>query len=281
MAFESAVYVKDYHTLDDDGVSFADFAREKNFYTQLGPIFDALNPRTVHTEAEADFLEIVTQDVTGETRDYMSFLDLTCGVGRHALTLAGRGHDVTAVDYSQHLLDIAAAKDGTQSVRFVQSDLRDFDVGRTVDCAYSMWDAYVYLSQPKDMQAFASRCHAAVRPDGALVLDSRNYWASPPGASLTHRRWEVGQYAVERIARKETFLDDRVHETIYTIIITDKGSGNVSTVVDQELVRVFDESDLEQYLDGSFRVTRHFGDFDGQPYDKSSSPRSILVAQRV
>lgn len=49
--------------------------------------------------------------------------DIGCGTGRHTLRLAAAGADVTAVDFSEAMLNRARAKPGAGSVNFVCHDL--------------------------------------------------------------------------------------------------------------------------------------------------------------
>src|SRR6185295_7626510 len=49
--------------------------------------------------------------------------DIGCGTGRHALRLAAAGAQVTAVDFSQEMLNRARAKPGAERVQFIQHDI--------------------------------------------------------------------------------------------------------------------------------------------------------------
>src|SRR5262245_54324212 len=53
----------------------------------------------------------------------LDVLDLGCGTGRHALWLANSGAKVTAVDFSEGMLDRARRKPGADAVRFLAHDL--------------------------------------------------------------------------------------------------------------------------------------------------------------
>jgi malonyl-CoA O-methyltransferase len=53
----------------------------------------------------------------------LTIADIGCGTGRNAVRLAAAGAAVTAVDYSQAMLQRARVKPGAQGVRFVQHDL--------------------------------------------------------------------------------------------------------------------------------------------------------------
>jgi malonyl-CoA O-methyltransferase len=52
-----------------------------------------------------------------------SVADIGCGTGRHALRLAALGARVTAVDYSEAMLQRARAKPGAEAVTFIGHDL--------------------------------------------------------------------------------------------------------------------------------------------------------------
>src|SRR6266481_4614545 len=49
--------------------------------------------------------------------------DIGCGTGRHALRLAAAGARVTAVDFSEAMLQRARAKPGAEAVTFICHDL--------------------------------------------------------------------------------------------------------------------------------------------------------------
>jgi 2-polyprenyl-3-methyl-5-hydroxy-6-metoxy-1,4-benzoquinol methylase len=53
----------------------------------------------------------------------LSVADIGCGTGRHALAWAGAGAQVTAVDFSEGMLQKAKAKPGAEAVRFLCHDL--------------------------------------------------------------------------------------------------------------------------------------------------------------
>jgi malonyl-CoA O-methyltransferase len=85
-------------------------------YDRWSTLYDAMDNPLVVIE------EPVVDDLLGPVEG-SSLLDLGCGTGRHAVRLAARGADVTAVDFSNGMLAKARAKPGADRVRFVQHDL--------------------------------------------------------------------------------------------------------------------------------------------------------------
>ncbi len=68
--------------------------------------------------------EPVVREALGDVAG-LSVLDLGCGTGRHALWLAGAGASVTAVDFSEGMMEKARAKPGAEKVRFLVHDLHE------------------------------------------------------------------------------------------------------------------------------------------------------------
>jgi malonyl-CoA O-methyltransferase len=98
----------------------------------------------------------------------LELLDLGCGTGRHALRLAAEGARVTAVDFSQGMLDKARVKAGADRVTFLQHDLAlvlPFDDGafdRVISC--------LVLEHIVDLHGLFSEMRRVCRPSGHLVV---------------------------------------------------------------------------------------------------------------
>jgi len=104
-------------------------------YGLLAPIYDKVNSDIDYSKW-ADFIEEVIR------REYHIgnpelVLDLACGTGRMTLELAERGYDMTGVDYSPEMLDIArneAEKRG-KDILWLCQDMCEFELYGIVDVA--------------------------------------------------------------------------------------------------------------------------------------------------
>jgi ubiquinone/menaquinone biosynthesis C-methylase UbiE len=97
-------------------------------------------------------------------------LDLGCGTGRHALWLAGRGAEVTAVDFSAGMLEEAARKPGAERVRFVQHDLHlplPFEDGE-----FDLVVSGLVLEHLRDLDPFFAEARRVLRPGGRAVVSA-------------------------------------------------------------------------------------------------------------
>ncbi|MDE0460452.1 MAG: methyltransferase domain-containing protein [Chromatiales bacterium] len=97
-------------------------------------------------------------------------LDLGCGTGRHTAWLAEAGARVTAVDFSEKMLERARRKVPAAHVRFVVHDLHDplpFD-----DASFDAVVSGLVLEHLRDLDGFFREAHRALRPRGRAVVSA-------------------------------------------------------------------------------------------------------------
>jgi histidinol-phosphate/aromatic aminotransferase/cobyric acid decarboxylase-like protein/SAM-dependent methyltransferase len=116
------------------------------------------------TDAEVAYLEVVLRELAPGSR----LADLGCGKGRHAVALAERGFDVTAIDVAEELLGDAPR------VTWIAHDLlsaRPWPLGR-VDAAILVQS--VGWGSDADQRRLLARVRRHLEPGGLLVLDVSN-----------------------------------------------------------------------------------------------------------
>ena len=101
-------------------------------------------------------------------------LDLGCGPGRHALPLAKRGCQVTALDSSVFLLDKLRhhAKTASLDIDIQQQDMRGFSKPKQFDAITSMWTSFGYFEDEHDNLALLAQCHKNLNEHGVLIIDT-------------------------------------------------------------------------------------------------------------
>lgn len=141
-------------------------------YDILAPIYDAIN-RDIDYSSWADFIEEVARRNMAIKPELV--LDLGCGTGRMTLELAKRGYDMTGVDNSPEMLDIAreaAVSEGvSDKMLWLQQDMREFELYGTVDLTVSCLDCINHLTSPKDLDKCFKLVHNYLIPDGLFVFD--------------------------------------------------------------------------------------------------------------
>jgi len=138
-------------------------------------------------EAECDMIEEVFKKYgDGPIK---SILDLGCGTGNHAISLAKRGYEVTGIDISPDMLKIARKKvfnlqPSTFNFQpiFLEGDIRSLDLGKKFDAVLMMFAVLGYQTTNKDVFAALHTVRRHLNPGGLFICD---VWYGP--AVLTIR----------------------------------------------------------------------------------------------
>ncbi len=141
-------------------------------YDLLAPVYDEIN-KDIDYSSWADFIEAAV-NANSQIRPEL-VLDLGCGTGSMTLELAKRGYDMTGVDISVEMLDIAreracdAGLDG--KMLWLCQDMTEFELYGTVDLAVSCLDCLNHLTSTKALDKCLSLVHNYLIPDGLFVFD--------------------------------------------------------------------------------------------------------------
>ncbi len=139
-------------------------------YDLLARFYDSVNA-DIDYGRWADFIEeIIRREYNGKPE---LVLDLGCGTGKMTLELASRGYDMTGVDYSPDMLDVAreAAERTGQDVLWLCQDMREFELYGTVDVTVSCLDCINHLTSPSDAEQVFKLVHNYLIPDGLFIFD--------------------------------------------------------------------------------------------------------------
>ena len=128
--------------------------------------------------------------------------ELACGAGRLTIPLAERGFEVVGMDlsktfikYANHRLKSLPAEVG-QRARFVQGDLRQFDLGQRFPFIFIFFGGFEHLTEPKDHQLSLRCIREHLEPNGLLEVEfmapsgPKEYFEEPRIISEEQRRIE-------------------------------------------------------------------------------------------
>lgn len=142
-------------------------------YDLIAPIYDKVNG-DVDYSLWADFIEkVIKKEYKNGSAELV--LDLGCGTGRMAIELAKRGYDMTGVDYSVEMLDIAreaADREGLSGkMLWLCQDITEFELYGTVDVTVSCLDTLNHLTEPGELAKCFSLVHNYLVPGGLFIFD--------------------------------------------------------------------------------------------------------------
>ena len=144
---------------------------------------------------EAELYDIAFDwDVTDEVEwllgrlgaECRSVLEPGCGSGRMLDAVAHRGIEVTGIDLSPAMVELARGRLGDRGA-VVVADMTNFDLGRTFDGAISPINTLLHLS-PNELAAHLSATARHLRPGGRYLVQLGILDSDEP---LQTSRWEI------------------------------------------------------------------------------------------
>lgn len=114
-----------------------------------------------------------------KARGKEKILDVATGTGFHSVQLLKAGFDVTSADGNAEMLSKAfeSARDKNLILQAVQADWRwlNKDVHGKYDAIVCLGNSFTHLFDERDRRRALAEFYAALKHDGILIMDQRNY----------------------------------------------------------------------------------------------------------
>ena len=100
-----------------------------------------------------------------------SVLEVACGTGRILLRLADDDIQVTGIDMSSAMLEVARAKAvGKSNIALLEGDMKSFDLNQTFQLAIVPGHSFQFMLTPDDQVACLESIKQHLAPNGTLVV---------------------------------------------------------------------------------------------------------------
>ena len=204
-----------------------------------------------------------------------AILDLCCGHGRHAISLAQRGYRVTGQDLSAVFLQHAQATSEAQGVqlRLIQSDMRNIPFEHEFDAVINIFTAFGYLESEEEDQNVLHQVYKALKPGGLFLLET------------LHRESLMRNFAPSGIARHADgliVLEERdfdlltSHCNVHVTMIHPDGQRSEY----RHSERIYTLTELVRMLTlAGLHVQAYYGGLDGSPLSLNSR-RLVVVSAK-
>jgi SAM-dependent methyltransferase len=233
--------------------------------TWFGPSYLALYDATLaeRTPVEIDRLEALLQ-----LRPPRRILDLPCGQGRHAIELARRGYDVTGMDISPFLIEVARgrARAGGVEVQWLTGDMREPIPDARFDLVLNLFTSFGYFDEDDDDQRVLAAAASMLTPGGRFVLEVIN------GERVMANFEERGWFTVGKSAVMEARRLDRPSQRM---VVERTVSTPPETETSVHTLRLYTGPQLEAAMrKAGFRRVELRGDWGGESLQRE---RSIVI----
>jgi len=183
-------------------------ATEKNIYREAAKIYDivhGINPPM----PDISFYREYAKQQCGDNGAKGEILELGCGTGRVAMTLAQEGFRITGLDLSQQMLDIFNKKleEETVCVDIIHGNMADFSIGRKFALITAPFRAFQAVIAQNDIKNVLSCVREHLTDNGLFIVNVFNPYANPLDESWCHAEEFRGEIIDEqtgiRIAQYE------------------------------------------------------------------------------
>ncbi|SES38802.1 glycine/sarcosine N-methyltransferase [Tranquillimonas rosea] len=199
-------------------------------------------------------------------------LDVACGTGFHSVRLTEAGFDVTASDGSAAM--VAKAFENAQTrgliLKTAQADWRwlNRDIAGKYDAIICLGNSFTHLHKEQDRRRALAEFYAALKHDGILILDQRNYDAIlDHGYSSKHKFYYCG----DNITAEPEYVDDGLARFKYSFPDGSEYTLNMCPIRKDYMRRLLQE--------GGFERVRTYGDFQ-ETYGGDEPDFFIHVAEK-
>lgn len=136
-------------------------------YREFATVYDELMIDIPYDEY-VDLLELATGGLQGK-----KVLDVGCGTGLLSVKLAQNGADVTGIDLSDDMLEVARnrAAESSLSIQFEQQPMQEIAGEPSFDAAIIAIDSLNYVCKKEDVLQTLKGIHSVLKVGGSLLFD--------------------------------------------------------------------------------------------------------------
>ena len=230
---------------------------------KLAEIYDLDSPWSIDRDFYVSLVDMPRQ----------SILDLGCGTGLLCNAYAAKNHDITGVDPSAAMLEVARRKPHGRKIAWVQSFAQNYRSDKRFDLIIMTGHAFQVLLEDDDILATFAVMRQQLNHAGRIVFESRNPaidWAATWDYDMAFE-WQ-GNIVREARQFLATENDRMTFELRYEF--------PDEVLVSVSKLRFLSRKDIEARLVASgLQVERVLGDWDATAFDELSSREIIFVAR--
>lgn len=193
-------------------------------------------------KSEADYVEKLFLE---SKPDAKTILDLGCGSGKHGYEFYKKGYEVTGVDLSEMMLDLAKELPGN-NIKFHLGDVRTVELNKKFDVVVSLFHVLSYQQSNDDVEKFFNTAKKHLAPDGIFICD---FWYGPGVLNdkpvIRKKILENENIKIIRIAEPEIHFDKNIVDVNYTMLIKDKSTNVQTEINEQHKMRYFFLPEIE------------------------------------
>jgi len=208
-------------------------------------------------------------------------LELACGSGRFTIPLAKEGVNVTGVDISEEMLNLAklkASKDKV-NIRFLPGDMRSFDLGEKFKFIFIPAQSLSHLHRREEVEDCFSCVRRHLADEGRFLIELFNSSVKML-ARESGRRYPVDQYEDPKTGSQVFVTEEVRYEAASQInhiqwFFRNEGSDR-ETVLSLEMRQFFPQEIDALLWYNDFLIEHKYGDYNEEEFLNDSWKQLII-----
>ena len=199
---------------------------------------------------EVDFIENLFGSYSNP-----NILELGCGTGNYTKIFAERGYDITGVDLSENMLEVARKK---CPCNFINADIRNISLDKKFDICLAMFAVIGYITENADIIKVFKNVRKHLKPNGLFIFDVWNGLAVMRELpSVRFKSVKTDSMKVLRFAEPKLRSFEHICEVNYKLLILNNGNNTFNEIDEKHIVRFYFPQETKYFLEQSgFEVLR-------------------------
>ncbi len=142
----------------------------RKIFSKYAKYYDLLYSNKSYKK-ETTYIEKIINKYAGKK---LNILELGCGSGGHAFELKKKGHNITALDTSKKMIEIANKKNLKNEIEFIQKDLKKYISNKKYDVVILLFHVVNFLKQKKELKILSINSYKNLKENGIIIFDFIN-----------------------------------------------------------------------------------------------------------
>ncbi|MFC1541900.1 class I SAM-dependent DNA methyltransferase [Candidatus Latescibacterota bacterium] len=220
-------------------------------YGELAKIYDQVMNHVKYDEW-ADYISTIFRHFNIHIS---KILEIACGTGNFSLCLSDLGYDITCMDLSPEMLEIAAVKFEKKGIpkKLFAADMSSLPLKADFDAVLCLYDSVNYLLESENVKKTFKNIYTVIREGGLFIFDVCTVKNSKLYFSDNTMREELDDIKYER---KCSFNDTNcIQKNIFIVDCNDK------SYIEKHIQRIYRLKEIEDIIsESSFETLGVFND---------------------
>jgi len=205
-----------------------------------------------------------------------NILELCCGTGRVAITLAKEGFNITGLDLSNEMLDVFREKldklddNEKNKIELAHGNVADFNLNKKFDLIIAPFRAFQCLTDDKDIENSMNCIKNHLTDKGIFIINVFNpdpdrmneNWCYPLRIQWERLDEKTENYVIKKDRGDRIDLQNRIIYVTFIFEVKDK-SGNISIFEDKLKLKYYYENQLQEIIEkAGLKIKEKFGWYD-------------------